>query len=352
MNRFIKAFANDVDIDGIDYIDKDKRLSGLIRQQASDFKVDEIATFEPSGQGEHVFLQIQKIGENSDWVAGLLASIAGIPKRDVGFAGMKDRHAVTTQWFSVQLAGKEAPDWQTHLPQSIKVLQQTRHDRKLRRGTLQGNRFSLLIRELHGDLDSATRLCEKIKANGVPNYYGEQRFGHDLYNIASAKNWFASGFKIKSRHKRSLFLSAARSWIFNHILSQRVAQGSWNQAQKGDVFMLNGTKSCFADDGDPSLVARTKAQDLHPTGALWGKGALLTTADSAFLEQQVANQFNDLATGLIKHGLKQQRRALRLPVTEFDYTFNDLEMRLNFTLPAGSFATVVLRELGVFSTTK
>jgi len=344
MNRFIKAFAND------DKIDKDKSLRGIIRQQPNDFKVDEIVAFEPSGQGEHVFLQIQKTGENSDWVAGLLASIAEVPKRDVSFAGMKDRHALTTQWFSVQLAGKDAPDWQVHLPKSIKILQQTRHDRKLRRGALRGNRFCLLIRELHGDLDIATELCEKIKANGVPNYYGEQRFGYNLYNIASAKNWFASGVKIKSRHKRSLFLSAARSWIFNHILSQRVEQGSWNQAQTGDVFMLNGTKSCFADDGDPSLAARTKAQDLHPTGALWGKGSLLTNAEVARLEQQVADQLNDLATGLIKHGLTQQRRALRLPVTEFDYLFDDTGMRLNFILPAGSFATVVLRELGVFST--
>jgi tRNA pseudouridine13 synthase len=265
---------------------------------------------------------------------------------------MKDRHAVTSQWFSVQLPGKKAPDWQAHLSSSIKILQQTRHNRKLRRGALQGNRFSLLIRELQGDLDIATRLCEKIKANGVPNYYGEQRFGHNLYNIASAKNWFASGVNIKSRHKRSLFLSAARSWIFNHILSQRVELGSWNQAQTGDVFMLNGTKSCFADDGDPRLAARTKAQDLHPTGALWGKGTLLTGADIALLEQQVADQFNDLAIGLIQQGLKQQRRALRLAITEFDYDFNDNFMRLSFTLPAGSFATVVLRELGVFSTVK
>ena len=297
-------------------------------------------------------MQIQKIGENSDWVAGLLASIAAVPKRNVSFAGMKDRHAVTTQWFSVQLPGKKAPDWQAHLPNSIKILQQTRHDRKLRRGALQGNRFSLLIRELSGDLDRANMLCEKIKTNGVPNYYGEQRFGHNLYNIASAKNWFASGVNIKSRHKRSLFLSAARAWIFNHILSQRVAKGSWNQAQTGDVFMLNGTKSCFADDGDPRLAARTKAQDLHPTGALWGKGTLLTSAEIALLEQQIADQFNDLATGLIQQGLKQQRRALRLPVTDFDTLFDDKVMRLSFTLPAGSFATVVLRELGVFSTLK
>lgn len=341
MKQFSKAFSAD--------IDEDKMLSGIIRSKASDFKVDEIPAFEPSGEGEHVFLHIEKIGENTDWVAGLLAKIAGIQKRDVSFAGMKDRHAITTQWFSVHLPGKEAPDFQVQLPESIKILQQTRHNKKLRKGALKGNRFSLIIRELNGDIEGAKALCEKIKMKGVPNYYGEQRFGNDLYNIASAKNWFSSGFKIKSRQKRSIFLSAARSWIFNHILSERVDKKSWNQAQTGDVFMLNGTKSCFADDGDPALIERTQQQDIHPTGVLWGKGELLSTGDIAALEQQVADELEDLASGLIKHGLKQERRSLRLLVSDFEYAFTEGEMKLSFALPAGSFATVVLQELGCFT---
>ncbi len=338
MNRFNKAFSHKTDA----------LLSGIIKTTPNDFKVDEIASFTPSTTGEHVFLQIQKIGENTDWVAGLLAKIAKVRKRDVSYAGMKDRNAVTTQWFSVQMPGREAPDWQPQLPASIKVLQQTRHDRKLRRGASKGNHFSLIIRNLTGDIEQAKKLCETIKTNGVPNYYGEQRFGHDLYNIKSAENWFHTGFKLKSRTKRSLFLSAARSWIFNHILSQRIQQRSWNQAQTGDVFMLNGSQSCFADDGDSNLEARTQQGDIHPTGALWGEGALLTTGDIAILEQNIANNFKHLANGLIKYGLKQERRSLRLIVNEFEYNFKGDKLFLNFSLPTGSFATVVLRELGVF----
>jgi tRNA pseudouridine13 synthase len=341
MNRFSKAFSADRPAD--------KVLRGIIRSQASDFKVDEMASFSPSGTGEHVFLQIEKTGENTDWVAGLLAKIAGVPRRDVSFAGMKDRHAITTQWFSVQLAGKEAPDWQSQLPDSIKIQQQTRHNKKLRRGALKGNRFSLIIREIEGDIDFAKMLCEKIKVNGVPNYYGEQRFGRDLYNVKSAENWFASGFQLKSRQKRSLFLSAARSWIFNHILSQRVNRLTWNQAQAGDVFMLNGSQSCFADDADPQLAIRTQQQDIHPTGALWGKGNLLTTGDIVALEEQVSDELKHLANGLIRYGLKQERRSLRLSVSAFEYDFSEREMSLSFALPAGSFATVVLRELGLFT---
>jgi tRNA pseudouridine13 synthase len=192
MNRFSKAFSTEQDADNL--------LRGIIRSQACDFKVDEISAFEPSGTGEHIFLHIEKTGENTDWVAGLLAKIAGVQKRDVSYAGMKDRHAISTQWFSIYLAGKEAPDFQSQLPESIKICQQTRHNKKLRKGTLKGNRFSLIIRQLEGDIELGKTLCEKIKINGVPNYYGEQRFGHDLYNIASAKNWFTSGFKIWWTH--------------------------------------------------------------------------------------------------------------------------------------------------------
>ncbi len=338
MNRFNKAFSHKAD----------SLLNGIIRSKPSDFKVNEIASFVPSTTGEHVFLQIQKIGENTDWVAGLLAKIAKVRKRDVSYTGMKDRNAITTQWFSVQMPGREAPDWQQQLPENIKVLQQTRHHRKLRRGASKGNHFSLIIRHLTGDIEQAKRLCQTIKINGVPNYYGEQRFGHDLYNIKSAENWFNIGFKLKSRNKRSIFLSAARSWIFNHILSQRIQQGSWNQAQTGDVFMLDGSQSCFADDGDSNLKARTQQGDIHPTGALWGKGELLTTGDIATLEQNIATDFKHLANGLIKYGLKQERRSLRLVVNEFEYNFEGNKLFLNFSLPTGSFATVVLRELGVF----
>ena len=336
MKRFTKAFSSEAD----------ELLSGTVRNKPSDFKVDEISSFELSGEGEHVYLHIEKTGENTDWVGGLLAKIAEVPRKDVSYAGMKDRHAITTQWFSVQMPGREAPNWQEQLPSSIKILSETRHDKKLRRGALKGNRFTLIIRDVEGDIDQAKARYQQIKENGVPNYYGEQRFGRNFNNVESAKNWFAGQFKPKSRPKRSIFLSAARSWVFNHLLSQRVKQGTWNQAQIGDVFMLNGSHSCFPDDGDTTLVERTQRQELHPTGVLWGKGDLSSAGEIAMLEQQVADDFEDLAKGLIKHGLKQERRSLRLSVSEFDYGFEADHITLSFVLPAGSFATVVFRELG------
>ena len=333
-------------------------LSGVIRSCPEDFQVDEIQQFTPSGKGEHVWLHIQKTGENTDWVAGLLAKIAEVPRKDVSYAGLKDRNAVTTQWFSVQMPGREAPDWQTQLPKSIKVLEEKRHDRKLKRGALEGNSFKLIIREFEGEEAELKESVEHIKEQGIPNYFGEQRFGfydetHNCgSNIRKAEQWFKGEFKVKSRPKRSIYLSAARSWIFNYILSERVKQGTWNQAVEGDVFMINHSKSCFYEEVDKEIIARIDKKELHPTGVLWGRGRSLTKGAAAALEKEVSERFSILCEGLERNGLKQERKALRLNVDDLAYTYkrsdNLSTVTLEFTLPAGAYATAVLAEIGHF----
>lgn len=328
-------------------------LSGVIRSCPEDFQVDEIQSFTASGQGEHVWLHIKKTGENTDWVAGQLAKIAEVPRRDVSFAGMKDRNAVTTQWFSVQMPGREAPNWQAFLADSIEVLDEKRHDRKLKRGTLEGNHFRITIREFKGSEEQLKAIIDQIKEQGIPNYFGEQRFGHGGFNIQKAEQWFKGEFKVKSRQKRSIYLSAARSWVFNHVLSERVKHGSWNQALDGDVFMLNGTKSSFSEDIDPTIIERVAQQDIHPTGVLWGRGRLLSTNKTAELEQKIADQFPVLCDGLERNGLKQERKSLRLTVKDLSYEITDVQkenskVTLNFTLPAGAYATSVLTEIACF----
>jgi len=335
MNPFQKANPNST-------------LTGTIRSTPEDFQVDEIQQFTPSGEGEHVWLHIQKTGENTDWVAGLLAKIADVPRKDVSFAGMKDRHAVTTQWFSVQMPGREAPDWKAQLPDSIVLLDEQRHDRKLKRGALKGNAFKLVIREFTGDEAELKDAVDRIIAQGVPNYFGEQRFGRDGKNIRKARQWFKGEFKVKSRPKRSIYLSAARSWIFNHVLSERVKNGTWNTAVQGDVFMLDGSKSCFNDEIDEDIVQRVQDQKLHPTGALWGRGELGSQDEVAELENKVASEFKILCEGLEKHGLKQERKALRLCVKDLEYSLDDNALHLSFSLPAGAYATTVLSEIGGF----
>lgn len=324
-------------------------LRGDIRTTHADFQVDEIPDFEPSGDGEHVCVKIRKDGQNTEWTGRQLADIAGIARRDVSYAGLKDRHAITTQWYSVWLPGKEAPDWQSQLPESIQIIEQVRHNRKLRIGTLKGNRFRLVIRNCEGDQSQLESCLAAIRQDGVPNYFGVQRFGHDQQNIVRATSWFEGHSKPKASKQRGMYLSAARSLIYNHCLSQRVAQGQWSSAVDGDVFKLDGTNSCFYEPLNDTLIQRVAELDLHPTGPLWGAGELMSQGEVAVLESSMTEVFPVLCAGLEKHGLKQERRALRVMVGELEHQWlSDDCLVLSFTLPPGSYATSVLQELGEF----
>lgn len=323
-------------------------LTGRFRVEAADFQVDEQMDIDLSGQGEHLWLQVRKTGANTDWVATQLARCAQVPASEVGYAGLKDRHAVTTQWFSIQLPGKADPDF-AGLPPEIEILHQQRHDKKLRRGALSHNHFCLIVRDCPADAESVAALCQQIAAGGVPNYYGEQRFGHHMGNLHKAVRWFKGEFTPKQRNQRSLYLSAARSWIFNAILSQRVQTGTWQQRMAGDVFMFDGGSAWFVDDGSAELAERLAAQDIHATGALWGRGDLATQAEMRELEAQQAARFPVFCQGLEKQGLKQERRALRIKVADVACEpLAEHSFKLSFSLPPGAYATVVLNQLGQF----
>jgi len=318
---------------------------GVIRKTPDDFIVNEIQSFELSGTGEHAFLLIEKCSENTDYVARLLARFAGVRQRDVSYAGLKDRHARTTQWFSVWLPGKPDPDWQGLNCETIKVLQATRHSKKLKRGSLAGNQFMIRIRNWAGDKVTLEQQLQVIMVQGVPNYFGEQRFGQDGGNIAKALALFA-GEKV-SRNQRSLYLSAARSYLFNHILSARVDNKTWNQALAGDVLMFENSHSFFmAETLDESIIQRVEKLDLHPTAVLWGNGTTQLSTEVALLEQQVINQFDDLAQGLCAFGVERGQRSLRSYIQELQWQFIDQNcLELKFKLNPGSYATALLREI-------
>lgn len=314
---------------------------GTIRNTPDDFIVNEIQSFEFSGTGEHAFVLIEKCSENTDYVARLLARFAGVRQRDVSYAGLKDRHARTRQWFSVWLPGKPDPDWEAINSETIKVLQATRHSKKLKRGSLAGNQFILRVRDWVGDKAVLEQQLQIIKVQGVPNYYGTQRFGCEGANIEKAIAMF-SGEKV-SRNLRSMYLSAARSYLFNHILSERVKQSNWNQVLVGDFLMFDNSNSFFkADTIDDSVLQRVDQQDLHPTGVLWGNS---TEAPPTLLEQQIINQFDELSKGLCAFGVEKSRRALRSQLYDLQWQFIDSSsLKLQFTLNPGCYATSFLRE--------
>ena len=321
--------------------------TGVIRHCPEDFIVDEIAGFEASGGGEHVVLRIRKRNTNTDWLARQLARLAGVPARDVGYAGLKDRQAVTTQWFSVCLAGREEPDWSALNSEDISVLQVQRHSRKLRRGALRGNRFELRIREFAADAAQLDDRLRTIQARGVPNYFGEQRFGIDGANLEQARAMF-EGKRIKSRHQRSMSLSAARSWLFNHLLAQRVERQIWDRAIPGDVMLLAGSNSYFVmDEVDDEIRRRVADFDIHPAGILWGRGRAESRGEAAALEAALADRFPLFCEGLERAGLKAARRALRVRPENLQWTHRpeQQQLELRFELPPGAYATAVLREI-------
>jgi tRNA pseudouridine13 synthase len=317
---------------------------GRIRTFPEDFIVDEMLAFEPSGAGEHAFLRIRKTGENTDYVARQLARFAGVRQRDIGFAGLKDRHAVTTQWFSVWLPGKADPDWSAFASASIEVLQAVRHARKLQRGALSGNRFTLTVSDWQGDRDQAEAQLNSIRSSGIPNYFGEQRFGHQGRNVEQALGLFQG--KKAGREQRSLYLSAARSFLFNQMLAIRVEQRTWNRPLPGEILMFDKSHSRFkADASDPAIAARVEAGEIHPTGVLWGQGGSGAAEAVSVLEAQVIGRFSELAEGLLASGVEAERRALRVNVPDLAWGFSEGGLQLSFSLPAGSYATALLREV-------
>jgi tRNA pseudouridine13 synthase len=320
-------------------------LSAELRRTPEDFRVDEILGYDADGEGEHTLLWVEKRGANTDWVARELAKFAGVPPLNVGYAGLKDRHAVTRQAFTVQLAGKPDPDWSAFPHDDVKVLASTRHKRKLKRGALRGNRFVLVLRDVRGDRERAEEVLQAIMSRGVPNYFGEQRFGREGGNVAQARAMFAG--KRVDREKRSILLSAARSHIFNSVLAERVERDAWDKPLEGEIWSLAGSRSWFGPEPfDETLAARLAQGDIHPSGPLWGQGEPPTLAAAGELERQIAATFSDLADGLVAARMDQERRPLRLLPKELRWRWLDDEtLELGFELPAGAYATVVAREL-------
>lgn len=320
-------------------------VKGRLRVRPEDFQVDEDLGFEPSGDGEHALLQIRKRNANTQWVATRLAEFAGVRPVAVGYAGLKDRRAVTTQWFSVQLPGREDPSWQDLGEEGVEVLQAQRHGRKLRPGSLRGNRFAILVRDVEGAGEDLEARLRTIADAGVPNYFGAQRFGRNASNLERAQALF-DGRRL-GRRDRAMALSAARSWLFNLVLAERVEQGTWDRPLPGDLVMLDGSHSIFpAQEPDALLESRCAAHDLHPTGPLWGRGEPGTSGECRALEEGVLASWAHWRAGLERAGLRQERRALRAPVRDLRWDVPEAgSLRLQFSLDRGSYATAVLREL-------
>ena len=324
--------------------------AAVLRATPEDFLVEEQIPYALVGTGEHLWVKVRKRGLNTEQVAKQLARLAGITRREVGYAGMKDRHAVTVQWFSLYLPGRADPEWGV-LPEGIAILESVRHSRKLKTGALSGNRFVIVLRDCQGERDAVLRRIEEVGTRGVPNYFGEQRFGHAGGNIAAARAMFSGQLTVRDRKQSGIYLSAARSFLFNQVLARRVTAATWDRAVEGDALNLNGSRSFFVPDTiDETIQRRIAEGDVHPSGPLWGRGELATQRAVRTLETEVVAEHADLAQGLERAGLEQERRALRLFPRELRAQWLDAQsLQLEFSLAPGSYATVLLREIAVLS---
>jgi tRNA pseudouridine13 synthase len=320
---------------------------GRIRAVPEDFHVEELLGFAPDGAGPHLLLEVEKRGANSGWVAAALASAGEVAARDVGMSGHKDRDAVTRQYYTVPASARPpAGGWAGFAGEGFRVLQATRHGRKLRTGTHRANRFRIVIRDAAGDAGPIVERLREIERGGVPNYFGPQRFGRDDANLTAARAWGSGGAAPRGRAARGFALSAARSRMFNTVLARRVRDGTWNRLVAGDAAMLDGSRSFFrVTTLDEPLLERCLVLDVHPSGPLHGRGALPVTGAVAETERDCAAQEPELAALLESQGLRHERRSLRVAVRSLAWRVEGATIELTFELPRGSFATAMLHEL-------
>jgi tRNA pseudouridine13 synthase len=338
-------------LDTLHYAHGGSLATGRIRAQPEDFVVREFLGFEATGEGEHLLLTVRKRGANSKWVARQIAAHAGVRVREVGLAGLKDRHAITEQSFTVPALKTTPESWLDFGGEGFAVIAAARQRRKLRRGAHQANDFEIVIRDFDIEQRALETRLEKIAREGVPNYFGEQRFGHDDHNLEVAEQWLCQGVVPADRDERSFALSAARSALFNAVLSRRVAEGTWNRLLPGEVVNLDGSGSVFVSElPDATLDARCAQLDIHPTGPLCGIGDARVRATVLELEEQTLAPWSEWRKGLERLNVEQQRRSLRLAVGNLTWEYASRTLKLRFRLTRGAFATAVLRELTITKT--
>jgi tRNA pseudouridine13 synthase len=318
---------------------------GRLRTSPEDFRVDEDLGFAPDGGEAHVLLHVEKTGHDTLRVQRELSRVAGVPPRDVGFAGLKDRHAVTAQWFTVP-RGRPAAEWRGVAGDGWRVLDAAPHSRKLRRGGLRGNRFRLVIRDVDSPASAIEARYAAVAARGVPNYFGPQRFGRDADNLRRIRSWVDGGATGPGREQRAFVYSAARSLLFNAVAARRVLDGTWDRLLTGELVNLDGRRSWFrADAIDDTLEQRCETGDVHPTGPLPGRGDDVPHADALAVEVEALAPFADVASALHAAGLDAARRALRVRLGAPQCVVEACTVTLSFALPAGAYATAVVREL-------
>jgi tRNA pseudouridine13 synthase len=334
-------------------------FNATIKTQLSDFKVFESLSFEPSKTGEHTLIHIEKTGLNTAFVAEALAKFGKLPLRSVSYAGRKDKYATTSQWFGIYHGGCAKADWPSFRMEGVRIIEIVQNERKLRTGAIKSNRFEIVLRDIDSvNKDELLARIEAIKSHGVPNYYGNQRFGELIKSDGSVQlggnlqlaEKLVNGEDIRNRNKRSMAISALRSWLFNHFVSKRISLLAYQALLDGDALSLSGSNSFFIHSQSDKETAATTSKriaqgDVLVTAPLWGEGELDSQSEAKVFEYQAAKEYLPVCDALADLKLSQQRRPILLFVEDFTAQISDNSITLSFSLPSGCFATSVLREI-------
>ena len=328
----------------LNYLLGKPQQAGRLKAEFADFIVREELGYPLAGEGEFVAVKVRKTNANTLFVGEQLAKFVGISEKNMSYAGLKDRHAVTEQWFCLHLAGKETPDFSAFECEGVEILEVTRHNRKIRTGALEGNYFELLLSDVE-ETDELKQRLNQLQAVGFPNYFTEQRFGRDGHNLTQAQRWASGEISVKDRKKRSFYLSAARSEVFNLVVSQRIADQQMQTVLLGDYLQLAGSNSFFEVKAEDLVQSqqRLDENDVLLTAPLIGENSLEQNGNER--EKAIVAQHENLISLMKKERLNAARRAMLCKPQDLHWQFEAEGLRLTFFLNSGSYATGLVREL-------
>ena len=321
-------------------------VGGLTRVAEEDFRVEELPLYEPRGTGEHLYLTVEKRGRTTPEVARELARALGARERDVGTAGLKDKRAVTVQRISV-LTRASAEEALGISGEGFRVLAAARHENKLRPGHLRGNRFRIVVRGVAaGAPELAAAVLERLRERGVANLFGPQRFGRREDNADLGRKILLREAQVRDRFLRRMALSALQSELFNRCLAARIADGLFDTAIEGDVLRKRDSGGLFV--GSAADAPRVRAQKIDPAGPLPGHSIFAAAGEALAREEAVLREAQVEAAWFKAGGDEAQgaRRPYRIPLEDARVeALPDSALALSFSLPKGSYALTVLREV-------
>lgn len=328
----------------LNYLLGTPQQTGRLKAEFADFIVREELGYPLAGEGEFVAVKVRKTNANTLFVGEQLAKFVGFSVKNMSYAGLKDRHAVTEQWFCLHLAGKETPDFSAFECEGVEILEVTRHNRKIRTGALEGNHFELLLRDVV-ETDELKQRLNQLQEIGFPNYFTEQRFGRDGHNLTQAQRWASGEISVKDRKKRSFYLSAARSEVFNLVVSQRIADQQMQTVLLGDYLQLAGSNSFFEVKAEDLMQSqqRLDESDVLLTAPLIGENSLQQNGNEC--EEAIVAQHENLINLMKKERMNAARRAMLCKLQDLRWQFEPEGLRLTFFLNSGSYATGLVREL-------